>query len=232
MTLCEIHYQIAAYKDKIAQLVLPSQPSAQELPPSLLRLREILSSQTASSKALLLESSGQQEIAENFLRAHIKKHSERLNLLQVQRQRLQNWQKLLLLRKIRLLCEVNSLFATESLLEGFKLIGTNWTSEKEAEVTTALGYSCLLLRGLEGYLGLKWPYQVHFQGSRSSLMVGDREFQLYATGKSTDRGKMDQAVRYLVQNLRFALKSLGHSANLDSSLLLSGLVDYLPQYRG
>ena len=237
MTLFEIHYQVAAYKDKIAQIVLSlnqlhSGLHTQALPEPLLRYRESLTLQADFSKALLLESSGQQEIAENFLRAHVKKHSERLNQLQAQRQRLENWQKLLLLRKIKMLCEVNSIFVTESVLEGFKLIGTNWVSEKEAEITTALGYCCLILRGLEGYLGLKLQYQVRFQGSRSCLIVGDREFQLYATGKNTDRVRMGLAVQYLVQNLRFALKSLGHSADIESSMLLSTLIEYLPRYRG
>ena len=183
-------------------------------------------------KLLIQESSGQQEIAENFLRAHIKKFTERINHLQVQKQRLELWEKLQILRKIKMLCEICSVFSTESVLDGFKLVGTNWPSEKDAEITTALGYACLILHCLSLYCNFRLQYPVRFQGSRSSIYSCDREYQLYTVGKTAERVKMDQGVRYLVQDLRQAVKWLGCTGDVDSGMLLETLVEGLSRYRG
>ena len=194
------------------------------------RSTQTLKQQETVAHCIKQELDGQHEIAENFLRAHEKKHKERNALIQTQKRELEQKERLLVARKMKMLAEVDSVLGTQVVLEGWKMVGS--AGDKDVEVSTALGYTCLLLISLQSYLNLRLQYPLKFQGSRSSIFLGDKECALYSVSRPLDKHKFENSLGYLHQNLRQVLKALGQSGEGEAGTLVGQVMEQLRKFRG
>lgn len=181
------------------------------------------------ARGLITETGFRQERAETMLRSQWKKHYERAIIAQNElRKRLETKERLAWARKMKMMAEVYTLFASQPVLEGFKLVSSPLPAlERDVEISTALGYCCLILEALSTYLSIPLLYPVQFQGSRSSIVSEGREMPLYALGRHTDKQKMEQSMRLLVQDLVQVLRHLSYSGSFEVAQSMVLLLEQL-----
>lgn len=181
------------------------------------------------ARGLLTETGFRQEKADLMLRSQWKKHYERTIIAQNElRKRLETKERLTWARKMKMMAEVYTLFAAQPVLEGFKLVSSPLPAlERDVEISTALGYCCLILEFLSTYLSIPLLYPVKFQGSRSSVLSEGREMPLYALGRHTDKQKMEQSMRLLLQDLIQVLRHISYSGSFEVSQSMVLLMEQL-----
>ena len=181
------------------------------------------------ARGLLSEISTRQEKAEINLRNQWKKHFERAVVAQNElRKRLETKERLTWARRMKMMAEVYTLFSSQPVLEGFKLIASPLPAlERDVEISTALGYSCLILDSLSIYLNIPLLYPIKFQGSRSSILYEGRDMPLYALGRHTDKQKMEISMRFLVQDIIQVLRHVSFTGSFDVAQSMVLLLDQL-----
>jgi hypothetical protein len=115
-----------------------------------------------------------------------------------------------------MLIELYTVFHNQGLLDKFELIGSDLhPQDRDIELSSSLGYACILLTEITNIWAVKLHNPVKFCGSRSTIYYMDREYPLYEVGKGSDKGRFDTALELMLENITQIFKILGYSGEFS-----------------